>query len=133
MARTVGVVFGLSVLFTSLQYCFDRAPFYIVRDIREQSTNVKRHKAKGRHSTYSINSILKRGLQNEHFKIAPYCRSPIECIKNREKCRQRNTKHEFELQQSKDHWLAVGANGNQGFSIHHEGTHHKSMSFKVKS
>ena len=69
MARTVGVVFGLSILFTSLRYCFDRAPFYIVRDIREHSTNVKEHKAKVTHSTYSINSILRRGLQNEHVRL----------------------------------------------------------------
>ena len=43
------------------------------------------------HSTYSINSILRRGLQ-KYIKIAPYCRSTIECIRNLEKCRQRNTK-----------------------------------------
>ena len=40
MARTVGVVFGLSILFAALRYCFDRVPFYILRDIRENSTNV---------------------------------------------------------------------------------------------
>ena len=69
MARTAGVVFGLSILFTSLRYCFDRAPFYIVRDIREHPTNVKEHKAKVTHSTYNYNSILRRALQNEHVRL----------------------------------------------------------------
>ena len=59
----------LAILFTSLQYCSDRDPFYIVRDICEHSTNVKEQKAKVTHSTYSINSILRRGLENEHVRL----------------------------------------------------------------
>ena len=70
MARTVGVVFGLSILFTSLRYCCNRAPLYIVRDMREHPTNVKEHKGrKVTHSTDGINSILRMGLQNEHVRL----------------------------------------------------------------
>ena len=132
MARTVGVVFGLSILFTSLRYCFDRPPFYIVREIREHSTNVKEHKAKVRHSTYSINSILRRGLQNEHVRL--FQDSSILQISHRVHQKSRkmpSKKHKTRVRASTKqgskstlrHWLAVIANRNQGFSICHEGTH----------
>ena len=35
----------------------------------QHSTNVTEHKAKVTHSAYSINSILRRGLQNEHVRL----------------------------------------------------------------
>ena len=59
MARTVGVVFGLSFLFTSLRYCFDRAPFYIVQDIP-------------RLSTHSTSRSIKQKLRTQHIASTPF-------------------------------------------------------------
>ena len=131
MARTVRVVFGLSIIFTSLRYCFDRAPFYIMRDIREHPTNVKEHKPKVTHSTYSINSILRRGFQNEHVRL--FQDSSILQISHRVHQKSRkmpSKKHKTRVRASTKqgskstlrHWLAVTvANRNQGFSIRYEG------------
>ena len=57
MARTVRVVFGLSIVFTSLRYCFDRVPLYIVRDIRERSINVR---------------SIKQKLRTQHIASTPF-------------------------------------------------------------
>ena len=132
MARTVGVVFGLSILFTSLRYCCNRAPLYIVRDMREHPTNVKEHKGrKVTHSTDGINSILRMGLQNEHVRL--FQDSSILQISHRVHQKSRkmpSKKHKTRVRASTKqgskstlrHWLAViVANRNQGFSIRHEG------------
>ena len=69
-----------------------------------------------------------------YIKIAPYCRSAIECITNLEKMPSKKykiTRSSFKKARIKStlrHWLAFIANRNQGFSIRHEGSHNeKSM------
>ena len=69
MPRTVGVVFGLSILFTIIAIIVLTEPRSTSCETYQHSTNFKEHKAKVTHSTYSINSILRRGLQNEHVRL----------------------------------------------------------------
>ena len=68
MARTVGVVFGLSILFTIICDIVLTEPRSTSCETYQHSTNVKEHKTKVTHSTYSFNSILRRSLQKQHVR-----------------------------------------------------------------
>ena len=70
-----------------------------------------------------------------YIKIAPYCRSTIECTRNLE-LKMPSKKYKITIyraskkKRSKStlrHWLAVIANRNQAFSIRHKGTHHENF------